>query len=69
MFGKSKKSSNDKFVMAAGRANGNLKGAKPFGTSSQGESRGTKGGAKGKDSPDPYKPRTLTVGRNSGFKD
>jgi hypothetical protein len=70
MFGKkSKMSTNDRAVMAMGRANGNLKGASAFGTSSKGESRGTKGGARGKDSPDPFKPRTLKVGKNSGFTD
>ena len=64
MFGKkSKMSSNDRFVMSKGKQAGN------FGTTSSGVSRGTKGGAKGKSGPDPYKPRTLTVGKNSGFKE
>lgn len=69
MFGKkSRMSSNDRFVMGAGRANGNLKAAKAFGTSSEGVSRGP-AGKKGKETPDPYKPRTLKVGKNSGFSD
>ena len=55
-------SANDKFVMSKGKQAGN------FGTTSSGVSRGTKGGARGKAGPDPFKPRTLTVGRNSGFK-
>lgn len=63
MFGKSKKSSADRFVMRKGREAGN------FGTSGPGVSKGSKGGTKGKETPDPYKPRTLKVGRNSGFKD
>lgn len=59
--GKSKMSSTDKFVMSKGKQAGN------FGTTSSGVSRGGKGGEKGKETPDPFKPRTLTVGRNSGF--
>ena len=35
MFGKAKKSSTNRFITAAGRANGNLKSAKAFGTSSK----------------------------------
>lgn len=65
--GKSKMSTNDRAVMAMGRANGNLKAAKAFGTSEEGESRGGKGGAKGKETKGTYKPRTLRVGKNSGF--
>lgn len=61
MFGKSKKSSNDRFVMAAGRAAGNLKGVKPFGNK-----RGPAGDS-GKATPDPFSPRTLKVGKNSRF--
>jgi hypothetical protein len=58
MFGKkSKMSSNDKFVMSQGRKAGNF-----------GNTHGGKGGSKGKETPDPYKSRTLTVGKNSGFK-
>ena len=57
MFGKkSKMSSNDKFVMAKGREAGNV-----FGKHSG------PAGKKGKETPDPYKPRTLKVGKNSGF--
>lgn len=68
MFGKkSRMSNNDRAVMAMGRANGNLK-SKAFGTTSEGVSRGP-AGKKGKEGPDPFKARTLTVGRNSGFKD
>lgn len=67
MFGKGKKSSSDRFVMSQGRANGNLKGAKAFGTTSPGVSSGTKGGGRGKESPNPFAPRTLKVGKNSGF--
>lgn len=63
MFGKGKKmSNNDRAVMAAGRANGNLpKAPKPHGIS-----RGPAGPA-GKETPLPYKPRTLKVGKNSRF--
>ena len=62
MFGKkSKMSSNDRFVMSKGKQAGN------FGTTSSGVSRGSKGTGKGKATPDPYKPRTLKVGKNSGF--
>ena len=58
MFGKkSKMSSNDRFVMSAGKKAGNVFGG----------SKGGKGGTKGKETPDPYKPRTLKVGKNSGF--
>lgn len=59
MFGKPKKrmSSSDKFVMSQGKKAGNF-----------GNYSGSKGGSKGKETPDPYKPRTLTVGKNSGFK-
>ena len=60
MFGKkSRMSTNDRAVMAAGRANGNLPRF--------GGSKGGKGGSKGKETPDPFKPRTLKVGKNSGF--
>lgn len=61
MFGKgSKKMSNtDKFIMAKGRAAGNV--------ANFGNNKGGKGGEKGKDSPAPFKPRTLRVGKNSGF--
>ena len=56
--GKSKMNSTDKFVMAAGKKAGNF-----------GNTHGGKGGAKGKETPNPFKPRTLKVGPNSGFKD
>lgn len=57
MFGKkSKMNGSDKFVMAAGRKAGNF-----------GNTKGGKGGEKGKETPDPYKARTLKVGKNSGF--
>lgn len=57
MFGKkSKMSSNDHFVMAKGKEAGNF-----------GNTKGGKGGSKGKETPDPFKPRTLKVGKNSGF--
>jgi hypothetical protein len=69
MFGKkSKMSANDRFVTQMGRAQGNLKASKPFGATSEGVSRGP-AGKKGKETPDPYKPRTLKVGKNSGFSD
>ena len=55
--GKSKMSGTDKFVMSKGKQAGNF-----------GNTTGGKGGAKGKAGPDPFKPRTLTVGKNSGFK-
>ena len=62
MFGKkSRMSTNDKFVMSKGKQAGN------FGTSGSGVSRGTKGGSKGKETPDPFAPRTLKVGKNSRF--
>ncbi len=57
--GKSKMSSADKFVMSKGKQAGN------FGNHSSGNS--TK--KSGKETPDPFKPRTLKVGPNSGFKD
>lgn len=57
MFGKkSKMSSNDKFVMSKGKSAGNF-----------GNTHGGKGGAKGKQTPDPFVPRTLKVGKNSRF--
>lgn len=56
--GKSKKSSNDRFVIAAGRSAGNLKFP---------GSKGGKGGSSGKESKGTYKPRTLKVGKVSGF--
>lgn len=56
--GKSKMSSTDKFVMSKGKQAGNF-----------GNTHGGKGGAKGKATPDPFVPRTLKVGKNSGFKD
>jgi hypothetical protein len=64
MFGKkSKMSSNDRAVMALGRKAGNLKGT------NFGNNHGTKGGSKGTETPNPYKSRTLRVGKNSGFSD
>ena len=60
MFGKKKMSGNDKFVMSKGKQAGN------FGTSGSGVSRGP-AGKSGKETPDPFKPRTLKVGKNSGF--
>ena len=54
--GKSKMSANDKFVMAKGKQAGNF-----------GNTHGGKGGAKGKDGPDPFAARTLKVGKNSRF--
>lgn len=65
MFGKkSKMSANEKFVVEAGRANGNLatgKGGATFGNHSG------PAGKKGKETPNPYEPRTLKVGKNSRF--
>lgn len=56
MFGKkSKMSSNDRFVMSMGKQAGNF-----------GNHKGS-GKPKGKETPDPYKPRTLKVGKNSRF--
>lgn len=56
MFGKkSRMSSNDRFVMSKGKQAGNF-----------GNSRGP-AGKSGKETPDPYKPRTLKVGKNSRF--
>jgi|APGre2960657404_1045060.scaffolds.fasta_scaffold661892_2 hypothetical protein len=64
--GKSKMSSNDKFITAAGRAAGNLKGAgTPFNKKNALGMSDTPN--RGKDGPDPYKPRTLKVGKNSRF--
>ena len=54
--GKSKMSANDKFVMGKGKQAGNF-----------GNTHGGKGGEKGKAGPDPIKPRTLTVGKNSRY--
>lgn len=54
--GKSKMSGTDKFVMAKGKKAGNF-----------GNSRSGKGSDAGKATPDPYKSRTLTVGKNSRF--
>lgn len=63
--GKSKMSANDRFVVNAGKAAGNLAIGK------QGErfagSKGGKGGTSGKETPNPYEPRTLKVGKNSRF--
>lgn len=59
--GKSKKSNNDRFVLAQGRAAGNIKYTSFAG------SKGGKGGSSGKESKGTYKPRTLKVGSNSGF--
>ena len=58
MFGKGKgrKSSSDRFVTAMGKKAGNF-----------GNTHGGKGGEKGKDSPDPFAPRTMKVGKNSRF--
>ena len=58
MFGKgrAKKSSADRFVTAMGKKAGNF-----------GNTSGGKGGAKGKETPDPFTPRTLKVGKNSRF--
>ena len=62
---KSKMSTNDRAVMAMGRANGNLgKRGETFAGS-----KGGKGGTRGKETPDPFKPRTLKVGKNSRFSD
>ena len=66
MFGKkSKMSTNDRAVMAMGRANGNLVSGKEGKT--YGNTRGPDNRKRGKETPDPYKPRTLKVGKNSGF--
>lgn len=54
--GKSKKSANDRFVMSKGKEAGNF-----------GNTHGGKGGERGKETPDPYVPRTLKVGKNSRF--
>ena len=61
MFGKGKKkmSVNDRAVMAAGRANGNLKFE---------GSRGGKGGAKGEETPDPFRKRDVSAGRGGPMK-
>ena len=56
--GKAKMSGTSKFVMSQGKKAGNF-----------GNYKGSKGEAKGKDGPNPYKPRTLKVGKNSGFDD
>lgn len=56
MFGKGKKTPSDKFVISQGKKNGNF-----------GNYSGSKGGSKGKETPDPFKSRTLTVGKNSKF--
>ncbi len=60
MFGKPKKrmSSTDQFVTAKGREVGNIS---RFGNHSGPP------GKKGKETPDPYVPRTLKVGKNSRF--
>lgn len=56
MFGKkSRMSSNDRFVMSKGKQAGN------FGNHSG------PAGKKGKETPDPFAPRTLKVGKNSRF--
>ena len=54
--GKSKMSGTDKFVMSKGKQAGNF-----------GNTRGGKGSDSGKATPNPIKPRTLTVGKNSRF--
>jgi len=56
MFGKSKMSSNDKFVMAAGRKAGNF-----------GNHKGGKGD-KGKAGPDPFRGRKMSPGQVNTFK-
>jgi hypothetical protein len=54
-------STNDRAVMALGRKAGNLKGT------NFGNNKGGKGSDSGKATPDPFKPRTLKVGKNSKF--
>jgi hypothetical protein len=61
MFGKSKKSSNAKFIMAAGRAAGNLPKVKPFGN------KKGPAGESGKAGPDPYRNRKMSPGQVNTF--
>ncbi len=59
MFGKGKmKSSNNRFIMAAGKKAGNV-----FGKHSG------PAGKSGKATPDPFSPRTLKVGKNARFSE
>lgn len=55
--GKSKMSSSDKFVMAAGRKAGNF-----------GDHKGGKGTGKGKAGPDPFRDRAMSPGQVNTFK-
>lgn len=60
MFGKgrkSKMSSNDRFVMAKGKEAGNF-----------GNHKGSGDGKHGKETPNPFEPRTLKVGGNNRFR-
>ncbi len=65
MFGKRKMSTNDSAIMAMGRANGNLKSLKEksaFGVSGVGVSRGSKGGKKGEETPNPFNRKDMSLG-------
>lgn len=60
--GKSKMSGNDRFVMAAGRKVGNLKGT------NVGNTKGGKGGEKGKAGPNPFRSKDVSLGQVNTFK-
>lgn len=66
MFGKKKMSGTNAFIMNVGRANGNLVTGKSGGTF--GNHSGSGKGKSGKETPDPYEPRTLKVGENNRFR-
>lgn len=69
MFGKSKKSSNDRFVMAAGRAAGNLKAAgTPFNKKKALPTNGGEPVRGDKGAPFPMRPRAPSLGKVNTFK-